>query len=326
MRLKILLSAWLLVAGCACAFAANEVGADPFTLTIGIEGAAFGTKSANMVKARSDLYLEITTTNHSKHEMDCSKFGDSGTRLDPGYEYDLRDSSGNPVKKNARTAPEIGSFMGMGCRFKSGESSTSSSLITTAYDLSKPGQYTIRLARRISEKAGVDEGFVKSNVLTVTVTDDESALDKATPRFALSIAAYSNGRPSETNVPFVVRAGKDVGINITKRVTSKHDVDCSTAWSNMSGLDEKYQYDVRDSAGNPAAKHAILSPLPWASQTSSQVCRPGEGDSGSGNNSITRLYDLSKPGSYSIQVSQPVSDNPADGIVKSNIIRVRVTP
>jgi len=311
----------LLVAGGTYANAADEVGAQPFTLTIGIE-AASGTESARMVKAGSDLYLEITTTNHSKHEMDCSKFGDSGTGLDPGYEYDLRDSNGNPIQKNARTMPEIGSFMGIGCRFKYGESRTSSSLLTTAYDLSKPGQYTIQLARRISEKAGVDEGFVKSNVLAVTVTDDESVLDKATPRFALSIAAYSNGRPSETEVPFVVRAGEDVGINITKRVTSKHEVDCSTAWSNVSGLDENYQYDVLDSIGNSVAKHQLTGPLPWASQTSSHICRPGEGDSSSGNNSITRVYDLSKPGNYSIQVSQ--SDG-AGGVVKSNKIKVIVT-
>jgi hypothetical protein len=51
--------------------------------------------------------------------------------------------------------------------------------------------------------------------------------------------------------------------------------------------------------------------------------KPGEAQAGTAT--ITRLYDLSRPGNYTIQVSQPLSDNPEDGVVKSNTITVTVT-
>ena len=40
----------------------------------------------------------------------------------------------------------------------------------------------------------------------------------------------------------------------------------------------------------------------------------------------SKLYDLSRPGKYVIRVSRPVSDNPKDGVVKSNQIAVIVGP
>lgn len=315
-----------MAAGGIFALADNQVGSPPFILSIGVSGDLISaTEGPHVVRAGSDIFITIITTNISKRGMHCSKVVDSATNLDPGYEYDIRDSSGNPVKKNVRNGPEIGSFRNLGCILKAGQSMASSSLLTTAFDLSKPGEYTIQVSRRISENADVDEGFVKSNTITLMVTDDDAVIDKATPRFALSIAAYSNGRFSETNIPFIVKAGEDVGVNITKTVTSKHEVDCSIAWSNLSGLDEKYQYDVRDSSGNPVGKHTTTQPLPYMSGLSSGVCKPGEAPGNSGNNTITRLYDLSRPGKYTIQVSQPTSNNPADGAVKSNTITVTVT-
>jgi hypothetical protein len=41
---------------------------------------------------------------------------------------------------------------------------------------------------------------------------------------------------------------------------------------------------------------------------------------------ISRLYDLSQPGDYTIQLSRAVSDDPKNGVVKSNVITVTVTP
>jgi len=41
---------------------------------------------------------------------------------------------------------------------------------------------------------------------------------------------------------------------------------------------------------------------------------------------LNRLDDFSRPGQYTIQVSRPVSENPKDGVVKSNEIHVSVTP
>jgi hypothetical protein len=41
---------------------------------------------------------------------------------------------------------------------------------------------------------------------------------------------------------------------------------------------------------------------------------------------VSRLHDMSRPGQYVIQVSRYVSDNLKDGVLKSNIITVTVTP
>jgi hypothetical protein len=53
-------------------------------------------------------------------------------------------------------------------------------------------------------------------------------------------------------------------------------------------------------------------------------CIPGE--SAGSSVTLTKLYDLGRPGVYTIQIWQPVSDNPTDGVVKSNIITVTVIP
>jgi hypothetical protein len=41
---------------------------------------------------------------------------------------------------------------------------------------------------------------------------------------------------------------------------------------------------------------------------------------------ISLLYDLSQPGAYTVQLSRTLSDDPKDGVVKSNAITVKVTP
>jgi len=171
----------------------------------------------------------------------------------------------------------------------------------------------------VSDKPNAE--VVKSNATTVTVTDDDSVIERATPPFTLRIDAYSAGTAADH---LVVKAGAEVGIDIVKTNTSKHEEDCVAIHNNMTGLDDKYQFDVRDSGGNPVDKRGIEHPEPLITPPGSCTLKPGESQA-SGGNTITRLFNLSRPANYTIQVSQPVSDNPEDGVVKSNTITVTIT-
>jgi len=122
----------------------------------------------------------------------------------------------------------------------------------------------------------------------------------------------------------VVKAGSDLYIKVQMANTSKHDIDCTVADNGMLGMDVKYHYDVRDSSGNPVAENKMNHPELAPGHFRLCTLKPGE-NATSGGNLITKLYNLSRPGKYLIQVSRAVSRNPKDGLVKSNTITVTVT-
>ncbi|HXW91736.1 MAG TPA: hypothetical protein VEK33_14390 [Terriglobales bacterium] len=317
-----------------CMYSPAQDASQPFSLRLGVEGIFLtghkSTEGSHVVKTGSDIYLGIVTTNTSRHSLSCMRVTNYVTNLDPAYQYDVRDVSGSPVGKHAIDAePLVGAFRGMGCTFKPGESSTSGgNLITKLYDLSQPGDYTIQVSQPVSSDPNAD--VVKSNTLEITVTDDDALIERATSPFVLMIAGYSDGHFGytdnilETDSKLDVKAGAEIGINIEKKNTSKHDIDCFSAWSNLSGLDEGYQYDLRDANGEPVAKRGVQNPLPFTRGPGAQVCKPGE--TGASNNIIlTRAYDLSRPGKYTVQVSQ-AAPGYGPGVVKSNTIKISVAP
>jgi len=272
-----------------------------------------------VVKAGADVWVKVRVTNTSTRTIDASANIDDMIGVNPNYVFDVRDSSGNQVSKRVYKHPELATGSPIFRSLKPGESLVDEQDLSRLDDLSEPGQYVIQVSQRVSEQR--KDELVRSNTITITVSDDDSLIERSTPPFALVIDGYAMG---ETGDHVVVKPGTEVGINITKRNTSKHEIDCSGSWSNITGLDEKYRYDVRDGSGNPVGKHTIEHPIPFMRGPNNSTCKPG-GSGGSGANTITRLYDLSRPGDYTIQVSQPISDHPEDGVVKSNTITVTVT-
>jgi hypothetical protein len=306
--MKITLAA-LLVASCAASSVGQgQAASHAFTISISAE--------RPVVKAGSDVSIRVQMTNTSKHIIDCTMAPSNVTGADRKYRYEVRDDTGKPLNAvRIDTIHESGSIWP--CTFKPGESTApSDNMISRLYDLRRSGEYVIQVSRDDPK-----EGLVKSNTITVTVTDDDRVIERATPPFTLRIDAYSAGTAADH---LVVKAGAEVGIDIVKTNTSKHEEDCVIIHNNMTGLDDKYQFDVRDSSGNPVDKRRIERPEPFIMPPSSCTLKPGESQA-SGGNTITRLYNLSRPGNYTIQVSQPVPDNPEDGVVKSNTITVTVT-
>ncbi|MGA3045034.1 MAG: hypothetical protein ABSD67_00300 [Terracidiphilus sp.] len=127
-----------------------------------------------------------------------------------------------------------------------------------------------------------------------------------------------------------VKAGDPVDIDVVMTNTSDHDVDCTTVSSN--GLDRNYQYDVVDEGGQHVPE--IEKKHHGGSSFWPCILEPGKTDTPSGGR-ISILYDLSRPGKYSIQVSRAVwGDNNRPGSegkgdnkqapIKSNIITITV--
>jgi hypothetical protein len=100
-------------------------------------------------------------------------------------------------------------------------------------------------------------------------------------------------------------------------------MDMSANINDMIGVNPNYIFDVHNSSGTPAPKH-VYKHLELA--TGSPIFRslkPGESLTDEQN--LSRLNDFTEPGQYQIQVSQRVSSDDKDGVIKSNIITVTVT-
>ncbi|MGA3081093.1 MAG: hypothetical protein ABSD44_06890 [Terracidiphilus sp.] len=128
-----------------------------------------------------------------------------------------------------------------------------------------------------------------------------------------------------------VNTGDGVLLNIVMTNTSEHDEDCTSNWSNA--LDRNYKYDVFDEYGQVPK---IEKEYHGGFRLSPCIIKPGETSSPSGG-LISVLYDFSRPGKHTIQVSRGVwgdhnrpgtagtgDDNQAE--VKSNTITITVLP
>ena|GEM_PF-4747350 len=173
--------ALLLIAGWAqSSFVQAQAAPRPFTLTLSVEQEpSAGAEASCVVKAGSKIYLTIEKTNTSRHEMGCMRVTNCVTGLDPAYEFDVRYSNGNTVTKRViDEGAMVGAFQGLGCKFKPGENSTSrGNEITRIYDLSQQSDYTIQISQPASDKR--DAEVIKANTVKLTVTEDDSVIEKA---------------------------------------------------------------------------------------------------------------------------------------------------
>ena len=116
------------------------------------------------VKAGSDVLIAVRLINTLTQTVNLGTESFVQGQLDARFEYECRDKAGKSV---SRAYPNAGS---MGDRpliiLKPGESHKEEVNITTACDLSKPGQYLIQVSRSLPD----DQRVIKSNRVTVVVT------------------------------------------------------------------------------------------------------------------------------------------------------------
>jgi uncharacterized protein (DUF305 family) len=120
-----------------------------------------------------------------------------------------------------------------------------------------------------------------------------------------------------------VVAGGEVSINVSLTNTSNHAVYQGVIYKDGIELDTSFRFEVRDEDGKLVPKRIYPYEELRTGKVIFRTIRAGE--TLTQLQPVSRLYDMRKPGKYTVQVSRGVSDNPKDDI-KSNIVTVTVTP
>ena len=147
--------AWGLLSFCVLvqAICAAQVEA-PFSITI--------EKHSREVRVGSMLEITVRLKNTSDSDLKTFSAWMNGT--DVTYKYEIRDPSGKLVDEKKLGPPHghLSSFV-----LKPGEERTENIPLTTKYDFSEPGQYTIQVSRGV--QPGPEGDAIKSNEITVTI-------------------------------------------------------------------------------------------------------------------------------------------------------------
>jgi hypothetical protein len=124
----------------------------------------------------------------------------------------------------------------------------------------------------------------------------------------------------------VVKVGSSVDIGILLRNTSAEPLSCSANISDFTGQDPYLRFDVRDDHGRMVPKRVYAhSELAEGHPIMGCTVRPGE--SRTEGQDVARIYDMTRPGKYVIQVFRAISStNEKAGVVESNKITVTITP
>jgi hypothetical protein len=118
-------------------------------------------------------------------------------------------------------------------------------------------------------------------------------------------------------------AGGEVSINVSLTNISNQAVYEGVVYKDGIELDTSFRFDVRDEHGKLVPKRIYPYEELRTGKVIFRTIRAGE--TLTQPQPVGRLYDMRKPGKYTIQVSRGVSDNPRDDI-KSNTVTVTVTP
>jgi hypothetical protein len=144
--------------------------------------------------------------------------------------------------------------------------------------------------------------------------------------FVVTISLEDPGSQTGAN-SYTVKAGSEVFIKVHLTNTSKRKRSLSYDKDSRTNVDFSHRYEIRDNKGNPVQKRAISHPEIGSTGHGwpARILKSSESMDITGDY-ISRLYDLSQLDAYTIQLSRSVSDDPNDGVVKSNTITVAVAP
>jgi hypothetical protein len=142
---------------------------------------------------------------------------------------------------------------------------------------------------------------------------------------SFALCQQSNNLPFKiaiTSAPATVVAGAEVSITVSLTNNTNHDLDDSGGYVSGIDLDPNLRFEVRDERGKLVPKRTYPRPELRPGYPVNRTIAPGQ--TFTLEQRVGALYDMRKPGKYSIQVSRSISDNPKDDI-KSNIVTVTVT-
>jgi hypothetical protein len=150
--------------------------------------------------------------------------------------------------------------------------------------------------------------------------------EDAKPPFTLTISASPTNPASEDIADQAVNAGSSVMLRIRKTNISDREI---VKWPKTGGPFGD-SFEVRDPSGNLIELRKSGEVATKSSGevrirgTKDMVLQPGESKIDYAQ--LSDWYDMTKPGTYKVQVSQHVSSDPASDVVKSNTITITVLP
>jgi hypothetical protein len=264
--------------------------------------------------------VRVAVRNISKEQIALRTWQEeTGVGAGTGHEFasgiEVRDPLGNPAPrtKEARQLDEETAFPAGVFTFvwlQPGETYEETKIVGKLYDLSRPGKYEFQVALSDPKTNLV----VRSNPVTVDVLGpDGDSQPSIQPPFQLDIRSLSD--PVRKHFGF--KAG--VYLGITNR--SDHPIDFDIGY----GVNDVDVYDHDgDLAPLTETGRRYRGPLPRGGSPhpqTTQHLQPGETKSG-GMINLDSLYDLSRPGRYTVQVR--AFDGESKSIVESNRITATV--
>ena len=147
----------------------------------------------------------------------------------------------------------------------------------------------------------------------------------AKPAFIVTISVEAPAEKTGAN-SYTVKAGADVFIRVHLTNISKRNLSLGDDEDSRTNIDFYHHYDVRDGAGNSLPKKTFAHPEigSTAHGWAARILKPGASTDVL-TDRITGLYEVSRPGIYTIQLSRAITGNFKDGEVKSNTITVTLT-
>ena len=125
------------------------------------------TAGSPTIVAESDVWIKVSLTNNTNHDLDDSGGYVSGIDLDPNLRFEVRDERGKLVPKRTYPRPELRPGYPVNRTIAPGQTFTLEQRVGALYDMRKPGKYSIQVSRSVSDNPKDD---IKSNIVTVTVT------------------------------------------------------------------------------------------------------------------------------------------------------------
>jgi hypothetical protein len=131
-----------------------------------------------------------------------------------------------------------------------------------------------------------------------------------------------------------LKSGAKLILRVTVTNTSDHNIAFKRTNNPVSNEEFRYQIEVRDADGRPAQPSAQVRALEGQVTEIEDLdnhaywLKPGE--SYSDDLEITKLYDLSRPGKYTVSVSKDLLTRqypvPPEYVAKSDLVTITVVP
>jgi hypothetical protein len=153
---------------------------------------------------------------------------------------------------------------------------------------------------------------MKSGYLLLLLSWTPLAAQNAAQPFTIAISAPTP----------IVKAGSDVWVIVKITNHSTENLDESGSINGMTGLDPYLVFEVRDLRGDSIANKVYKRPELASGYPVNRSIKPGE--TLTEEQDVSRLYDMTHPGNYVVQVFRRSSEVKQSRSVKSNKVTIEV--